>query len=226
MIPEASAGCVCLFSIASTIVMEPREPRRPWTISSAVGAQTPVQSMALNLGAPGDRKDATGKLWLSYPRYRAYQETSLDVKLDLKPKFKTGGQFTSIGETSQPIDGTDTPWLYTSWADDLEQLTLPLLGPNDQPATYTVRLHFAQLGSGQQEPIVFDVKLQGKTALDDVTLPIAARASDGSAVHRAAAIVRDVEDVLVTDRLTVDLVAKQGRPKLNAIEVVRTKTGQ
>ena len=71
MIPEASAGCVCLFSIASTIVMEPREERRPWTISSAVGAQTPVKAMALNLGAPGDRKDADGKLWLSYPRLRA-----------------------------------------------------------------------------------------------------------------------------------------------------------
>ena len=34
MIPEASAGCVCLFSIASTIVMEPRTPRRPWGIYS------------------------------------------------------------------------------------------------------------------------------------------------------------------------------------------------
>ncbi|MEK6249865.1 MAG: PQQ-binding-like beta-propeller repeat protein, partial [Planctomycetales bacterium] len=32
MIPEASAGCVCLFSIASTVVLEPREARRPWAI--------------------------------------------------------------------------------------------------------------------------------------------------------------------------------------------------
>ena len=32
MIPEATAGCVCLFSIASTVVMEPREPHNPWTI--------------------------------------------------------------------------------------------------------------------------------------------------------------------------------------------------
>ncbi len=223
MIPEASAGCVCLFSIASTIVMEPREPRRPWTISSAVGAQTPVHSMALNLGAPGDRKDASGKLWLSYPRYRAYQETSLDVKLDLKPKFKTGGQFTSIGESSQPIDGTDTPWLYTSWADDLEQLTLPLLGPNDKPATYTVRLHFARLGNGKQEPTIFDVKLQGKTALEDVTLPVATPSQDGSAVHRATAIIREVENVQVTDNLVLDLVAKQGRARLSAIEVQRNE---
>ncbi|MEK6259194.1 MAG: PQQ-binding-like beta-propeller repeat protein [Planctomycetota bacterium] len=226
MIPEASAGCVCLFSIASTIVMEPREERRPWTISSAVGAQTPVKAMALNLGAPGDRKDAGGKLWLSYPRHRAYQETSLDVKLDLKPKFKAGGQFTSVSETSQPVADTETPWLYTSWAEGLEQLTLPLLGPKDQPATYTVRLHFARLGSGDREPIVFDVQLQGKTALEDVTLPFAPASQEGDAGGRAAAIVRDVENVRVTDNLIVDLVAKQGRPRLNAIEVVRTDAGK
>ena len=68
MIPEASAGCVCLFSIASTIVFEPRDDRMNWGVYSATGMTTPVQHMALNLGAPGDRRDAHGKLWLGYPR--------------------------------------------------------------------------------------------------------------------------------------------------------------
>ena len=221
MIPEASAGCVCLFSIASTIVMEPRETRRPWTIVSAVGAQTPVQSMALNLGAPGDRKDADGKMWLSYPRHKAYQETSLDIKLDLKPKFRTGGQFNSVSESLQPIDGTETPWLYTSWAEDLEQLTLPLLGPKDQPATYTVRLHFARLGNADREPIAFDVQLQGITALENLTLPISSPPPAEGAVGHATAIVRVVENVRVTDNLVVNLVAKQGKARLSAIEVIR-----
>jgi outer membrane protein assembly factor BamB len=221
MIPEASAGCVCLFSIASTIVMEPRESRRPWTIYSAVGAQTPVRSMALNLGAPGDRKDASGKLWLSYPRYRAYQETSLDVKLDLQPKFKTGGQFTSVSESSQPISGTTTPWLYTSWAEGLEQLTLPLLGPKDEPATYTVRLHFARLRDADPKPIVFDVRLQGKLAAENVTLP----AADAPGVD-SAAIIREIEGVDVRNNLVIDFAAKQGLPRLNAIEVVRQQASE
>jgi hypothetical protein len=33
-----------------------------------------------------------------------------------------------------------------------------------------------------------------------------------------------VEHVRVTDNLVIDLVAKQGRPRLNAIEVVRQTT--
>ena len=38
VIPEASAGCVCLFSITSTVVLEPREDRDPaWGIYSVAG---------------------------------------------------------------------------------------------------------------------------------------------------------------------------------------------
>ena len=182
--------------------------------------------MALNLGAPGDRKDADGKMWLSYPRHKAYQETSLDIKLDLKPKFKTGGQFTSVSETLQPIDGTESPWLYTSWAADVEQLTLPLLGPKDDPATYTVRLHFARVGNDDREPIVFDVQLQGKPALENLTLPIVPTSQAGDAAGHATAIIRVVENVRVTDNLVVNFVAKQGKARLSAIEVVRNEAGR
>ena len=76
MIPEASAGCVCQFSIASTIVMEPRPMDRQWLIHGTSGSLLPVTNMLLNLGGPGDRKDAQGNLWLSYPRRAAYQKTS------------------------------------------------------------------------------------------------------------------------------------------------------
>ena len=38
MAPEASAGCVCLFSIASIIVFEPRADGMSWGFYSANGA--------------------------------------------------------------------------------------------------------------------------------------------------------------------------------------------
>jgi hypothetical protein len=66
VIPEASAGCVCLFSITSTVVLEPREDRSPaWGIYSVAGPVTPVKKLAVNLGAPGDRRDGQGRLWLA-----------------------------------------------------------------------------------------------------------------------------------------------------------------
>ena len=49
MIPEASAGCVCQFSIASTVVLEPKRESKSWAILSAEGSPTPVKRMAINL---------------------------------------------------------------------------------------------------------------------------------------------------------------------------------
>ena len=216
MIPEASAGCVCLFSIASTIVLEPREARRPWAIYSSVGTTTPVQKLALNLGAPGDRKDAHGTVWLSYPRYTAYQETSLDVKLDLRPQFSDGGGYQNVNENSTGVSNTQTPWLYTSWAQGLNELTLPLLGKDDQPATFSVQLHFADAREAATGVSIFDVQFNGTTVLTDVTLT----STNGKA---AAAIVHDVKDVNVTDNLRITLVAKQGVPLLNAVKVLRNQ---
>ena len=66
--PEASAGCICLFPIVCSIALEPRPDYDRWGIYSNGGVNTPVQHMAINLGAPGDRRDANGTLWLGYPR--------------------------------------------------------------------------------------------------------------------------------------------------------------
>jgi hypothetical protein len=212
MIPEASAGCVCQFSISSTIVLEPREARRPWTIYSAVGAQTPVKHLAINFGAPGDRKDSLGNIWFSYPRHKAYQETSLDVKLDLQPKFSSGGGFQSISESDVETIGSETPWVYSSWAEGLQQVTLPLLGKDDKPANYTIRLHFADVRNKPHDATALDVALNGERVVENLTL---ASPANGPPV------VREIKHVRVERDLVVDITAKQGAAILNAIEAVR-----
>ena len=116
---------------------------RQWLIHGTSGSLLPVTSLFLNLGGPGDRKDTQGKLWLSYPRRAAYQKTSLDIALDLKPVFSTGGKFNSVREMAS-VGQTANPWLYSSWAEGIQQLQLPLLGAGDAPAAYNVKLHFAK----------------------------------------------------------------------------------
>jgi len=220
MVPEASAGCVCQFSISSTITFEPRQPRRAWTIYSSVGATTPVAHMAINLGAPGDRKDASGRIWLAYPRPApSGPETGLDLKLDLKQEFVKGGGFQSISEVSTAaLKGENTPWLYTSWAQGLTRCTLPLLGKDDAPAKYNLRLHFADLTkSARPGERIFDVKVQGKTVLEKLDI--------GAASGRAT--IREVSDIVVSDNLVIELVpqhenpSSEQAPTLNAIEVTR-----
>ena len=92
VIPEASAGCVCLFSITSTVVLEPREDRSPaWGIYSVAGPTTPVKKLGVNLGAPGDRRDGLERLWLAYPRPATVGR--MEFVFDIKPKLLPGGAF-------------------------------------------------------------------------------------------------------------------------------------
>ena len=220
MIPESSAGCVCLFSISSTIVLEPREERTHWTIFSSVGPKTPVEHMALNMGAPGDRRDAHGTVWMAYPRPRPSRETGLDFKFDINPQFTEGGGYDSLNEITHPVKDAESPWVFTSWARGLKECTIPLLGKDDAPATYTVELSFSEIEpvslNKQQEPPLFDIKLQGKVVQKDFN-PHAAKAT----------LIQKFEGVPVKDNLHLELVpqnesAKQMPAALSGIEIIRS----
>jgi len=213
MIPEAGAGCVCLFSIESTVVFEPREPRRPWAIYSSVGALTPVKHLAVNLGAPGDRRDARGTVWLTYPRPKPYRETGLETKLNVDVKFLKEGGFAAVNEESTPIAGGETPWVFTSAARGLTECSIPLRGPGDKPADYDVTLYFADVENDSAGRRVFNVRIQGREVVQN--LDIVAEAGGGN-----RALVRRV-----ADKLTIELVPKspdvslKEMPILNAVEI-------
>lgn len=211
MIPEASAGCVCLFSIASTVVFEPREDRMNWGVYSADGASVPVQHMALNLGAPGDRRDAHGKLWLGYPRPSS--RAGIDLPLDLKPKYTKAGAPYSLNADSHSVAGHDTPWIFTSGLRGLTKLDIPVLAKGQPAATYTVRLMFTALEGDKAGQRVFDVKLGDKVVL---------KAFD--AATRPGAIVEEFLEVPATTNLVVELIpaTPESEPVLCGIEILRT----
>lgn len=175
MIPEASAGCVCLYSIASTIVMEPRQPRRHWSIHSAVGSLLPVQQMFVNLGGPGDRRDVNGNLWLAFPRPRPYKETSIDIALPLQLVFNEGGRYWSERELASDVSikPASPLWLYASGTQGLSQVSIPLRGEDDSPARYRVKLYFTTPGQADQsvDAFVNFVNATEKADLQPATLP-------------------------------------------------------
>ncbi len=220
LIPEASAGCVCLFSIASTVALQPRQARRPWTIVSAVGPVQPVKHMALNLGAPGDRRDVNGNLWLAYPRPALRRETGLDLAFEVKTEFAEGGGFSDSEAAPKDMATPEPAWLYQSGARGLQSCVLPLIGAADETAAvYSITLHLVTTAeaSAKKSP-EYSVRVQGVTVpLDGVQ---AAQDSEGSRV-----LVHSVDGVDVEHDLTVELVADSSSanvPVLCGVEVRRT----
>jgi len=214
MIPEASAGCVCQFSIASTVVLEPRDERDTWKIYSSPGGDRPVKRLSVNLGAPGDRRDSRGTLWLSYPRPTTRER--LEFVFRLQTEMMPGGGYYAENTDSLPIAGTDDPWLYSTGVRGLSRCSIPLLNDGEPSAVYRVELFFAEPDASPDAPTrVFDVKLQGQVVAEGLNV---ARVAGG--VKRAWSQV--FSDVPVTDNLLIELVPQgNSQPILSAIRLER-----
>ena len=177
--------------------------------------------LRLNLGAPGDRRDSSGNLWLSYPRpsdkprNTLTDKTGLAISFDLKPEFAEGGGFSSEDGDNAVSSDPETRWINSSFARGLTRCSLPLLGAKDKPAQYTVRMHFAAARGDAPKQRVFDVKIQGKKVWENVDV-----AAEGSKIT----LSRQLDKVAVTQELIIELVAKagSGMPLLTAIEVIRS----
>ena len=227
MVPEASAGCQCPFPLSTTAVFKTAQQHKGWAMYSVRGPSTPVSRLGVNLGAPGDRKDNEGTLWVGYPRpgdkprpEMTIAWPSLLLKLGVETTFMPGGRFVARSSVYTRISGTRRPWLFSCGAQGLRRCVVPLLAEDDPPARYRVRLAFVELENDLPGQRVFDIKLQ-----DHVV-------EYGFDVLEAAgtlnqAVFREYENIEVRDKLTIELLpdppnpAWQQMPVLQAIEVIR-----
>jgi hypothetical protein len=178
----------------------------------------PVKRLAVNFGAPGDRKDSAGTLWLAYPRPRSYerdydQRLVLDFKVAMKAASRDAGYFRGNADFLK-IDGSDEPWIYAFGCTDFERCTIPLIEQGGRAARYKVRLHFAAPAADKPGGRVFDVALQGKTVLKDFDIVAEAGGPD-------RAVVKELKPVRVTGALAISMKAAKGKTLLCGVEVIR-----
>ncbi|NQT54115.1 hypothetical protein HQ576_18815, partial [bacterium] len=88
-----------------------------------------------------------------------------------------------------------------------------------KPRTFTVRLHFAELDDVRRGERVFDVRLQGKTVLEDFDVVRAARG-------RNRAVVKEFDGVVARRAIMLEFIPKAAEvtertaPILSAIEIL------
>ena len=147
----------------------------------------------------------------------------MGFSLKLQTEFLEGGGIWRRNSETESVAGTKSPWVFTSCARGLKHCVLPLLGKNDKPAKYTVRLYFAELENKKAGERIFDIKLQGETVLDGFDVW-----KEGGASHKA--VVREFREVQVDNNLEIELVPKDKNPSLIneapilcGVEVTRAK---
>ncbi len=138
---ESTSDCLCSYSFATSLAMAPAASQRheDWALFDdkqlAAGL---VRKSALNLGAPGDRRDKDGALWLGFPRpaLGVAKKTAWQVpySFDSAPGF---GPY-RINTDRQSILNTDRSWIYGSGIKGLSQLKLDLV--HHQPSKVLLSL--------------------------------------------------------------------------------------
>ncbi len=207
MMPPGDSGCTCSYNYQATVAMVADETDEQWSVFAAqsVPAGESISRVALNFGAPGDRRDADGELWLAFPRPAGL---AVNVTVDAP-----ASGYYRVNADAVDIAGTDADYLVASGIEGVKTVNVNL--GTDASNTYTVAFHFAELADVAPGDRVFDIKLQGKTAV--AGLDVAQEAGG-----RDAALIKTVAGVAAGDTLKVEFVAKGDMaPILSAIEIVR-----
>ncbi|MHC4402969.1 MAG: outer membrane protein assembly factor BamB family protein [Planctomycetota bacterium] len=235
-----SGGCVCEYPFSTTLGMVHMPEMEKWGSYGNRAVQGPIVRLGLNLGAPGDRQDAHGTLWLDYPSVGG---PSPDVPVLIEAHEPAWFRY-----HSSRVAGDGPAWVAASGCEGLRWLKVAInvkgvektvtyqrgsqtlekevIEPafQTQPTEarpFTVRLYFAEpedLKPGQR---VFDVAVQGKTVLSKLDV-----VSEAGGPNRV--LGKTCRGVLAGNDLTIELTPKTGRTLLCGVEIVeaRVRSGQ
>jgi len=215
LIPDMTRGCTCPYPIKTSIVFRPTDTHRAWSYIQLRSALKPVINLAVNLGAPGDRRTKDGLLWLGYPR----PFHARGFRFTLPAVINKNLGFFNTSPDRLKVDSKFTPWLFNSGVCALEKLTIPL-ARKGRKNKYALQLFFAEIYNAAPGQRVFDVLVQGKPVLKNFDI-----AREAKGVNKG--IVREFDKIFAEDNMVIELVSKSknqtrlNAPLLNAVRVIR-----
>jgi hypothetical protein len=153
-----------------------------------------------------------GTVWFGYPRPITNKGQGGFNNYGIKFNLAEAG-LTEVAQRdwrNVKLEGTESPWLYTSALKGVSKLTVPLLDKG-KTGKYTVRLGFTLLPEDKPGSRIFDIKLQGKVVSPKFDV---SKITGGS----GKVTIQEFEGVAVKENLLVELVA-QGLKGAAAIDV-------
>ena len=118
--PDYTRTCSCSYQNQTSLALVHMPDIDVWTVDATSARATPekwIERLAINVGAPGDRRDADGQLWMEYP---AVSGESAVVKVTVNPDARYFQHHSSL------IVGAERPWVLSSGVDNLTELDIKL----------------------------------------------------------------------------------------------------
>lgn len=123
---EGSSGCVCTYNFQTSLMLAPARVRRQedWAVYHDLPQAGLVRQININLGAPGDRRDENGQLWLSYPRPDHDVTLQLPVTVSARTLEEPGPYHFDADRRS--VSETERPWIYTTGFRGIRRVSVTL----------------------------------------------------------------------------------------------------
>ncbi len=114
--PDMTRTCSCSYQNQTSIGLVHMPELETWAIDNAAIVQQKtdrVLQLGINLGAPGDRRDAKGVSWIEFPVV-AGDSPSLGIEIE--------GPYTTYQDHPATMPGAQTPWITASGVQGLSGL--------------------------------------------------------------------------------------------------------
>ncbi|MDP7018991.1 MAG: PQQ-binding-like beta-propeller repeat protein [Pirellulaceae bacterium] len=132
--PDYTRTCSCAYQNQTSLALIHMPGLELWTVNSAAATlskKSHVSRLGVNFGAPGDRRDDEGLLWLEYPVV-AGASPALTVKINPDVTF--------FQHHASTMRGGELPWVTASGVHKLRELEIALRVGVRQPLTAGVRV--------------------------------------------------------------------------------------
>jgi outer membrane protein assembly factor BamB len=204
--PDYTRTCICTYQIQTSLALVSMPEAESWTFNDLPVEKAPIKQVGINLGAPGDRIDEDGVLWLDYPNVGG---PSPDVPVHCSPENVRWRR-----QHASQASGDGLDWVNASVGEGIHELTVKLAEGSEAARKYTVRLFFAEPDTAAPGERVFDVDLQGNRVIDGLDV-----AKEAGGCQRG--IVKECRGIEVKDELKVVLTKASGsmEPILAGVEV-------
>jgi hypothetical protein len=133
---EGTGDCFCPYNFSTTLAMAPASQRRheDWALFVDKTRVAQLQNLALNLGAPGDRRDEQGTLWLGYPRQPLMFATGGSFGprphafgLPVRYELFEAGEARRVNADRTAFPGSLHPWMHASGLTGVKKVALSLI---------------------------------------------------------------------------------------------------
>jgi len=145
--PDYTRTCNCAYQLQTSLALIHMPDLEYWTF----GANAQPGQLAINLGAPGDRRAPNGKLWVEHPNVSG---SSPDAPITLETATATPFRLHSTA-----VQGDGLKWVAASGLCGLRTINLKL----QKKGKYKINLHFLEPDNLPPGARKFDILINGKT---------------------------------------------------------------